>query len=295
MESQLDKFLNHLEIERGLSPNTIEAYKLDLGRGLIPFLWQQGKSRCDQVTADDIRAYLDFIAKRGNARAARARKLAAAKSFFNYLVDTEQLSINPAARIKSPKLLDKQPVSLGEDECARLLQTVAHKGKRVTRDRDLSMLVLFLHTGIRASELTGLKLTDVDLQKGQMKISRKGGKEQYLYLNKEVKKLLTRYLANRPRSQNGQFFVGTKGQNFGRKTVYEIVHRCLMLANIDTPGCGPHLLRRTFCTRLHRKGIDPFVIKRLAGHKSLSTTMRYVEVEDKEGAEALDKLEFGTL
>jgi len=296
MRSQLNKFLRYLQIEKGFPPGTIEAYRLDLERGLIPFLRQRGKPEIGQVTKADIRAYLDYLATgRGNSSATRARKLAAIKSFFNYLVENEGLEADPAASIRSPRIPEKEPEYLTEEECVQLLETIARKGKPQVRRRDMAIVVLFLHNGLRVSELTKLELANVDLDRGQLKITRKGNKEQYLHLNHEAVTVLVNYLHSRPQSQNGRFFVGTKGGNLSRTYVYGVVRRYLKLAGINKGKQGPHLLRHTFCTRLHQKGVGPFTIKDLAGHKSLNTTMRYIRIENKEQAEAIDRLEFGIL
>ncbi len=246
------------------------------------------------VTKADIRAYLDYVASgRGNSNATRARKLAAIKSFFNYLVENEELEVNPAASIRSPRIPEKDPEYLTDEESIHLLTTIARKAKPQVRDRDLAMVVLFLHTGLRVSELGKLELFNVDLNRDQIKITRKGNKEQYLHLNGETVNMLARYLANRPEAENGRFFVGTNGDNLDRRYIYGIVRRYLELAGIDKGKRGPHILRHTFCTRLHQKGVGPFTIKDLAGHKSLNTTMRYIRIENKEQAEAIDRLEFG--
>ena len=296
MRSKLNKFLHYLQIEKGGSQGTIEAYRLDIEKGLIPFLRQQRKLEVEEVTKDDIRVYLDYVATdRGNCGATRARKLAAIKSFFNYLVENEGLKVNPAASIRSPRMPEKEPEYLTEEDCIRLLETIARKGKPRVRERDMAIAVLFLHTGLRVSELTTLKLINVDFDRGQIKITRKGNKEQYLHLNGETVNMLARYLANRPEAEDGRFFVGTNGNNLDRGCIYRIVRRYLELANISKGKHGPHLFRHTFCTRLHQKGVGPFVIKDLAGHKSLSTTMRYVKIENKEQAEAIDRLEFGVV
>ena len=293
MENSLDRFLHYLHFEKGFSPGTIEAYQLDIERGLIPFLYQRSKFEVGEVTKDDIRAHLDYLATtKENSNATRARKLAAVKSLFNYLVENEGLEANPAASIRSPKIPETQPEYLTEKECINLLQTIARKGKLQVRERDMAMVVLFLHSGLRASELTNLEMANVDLENQQMKITRKGNKEQYLHLNGETVRVLANYVANRPQGQNGRFFVGTKGGNLTRSYVYGVVRRYLELAGIDKGKHGPHLLRHTFCTRLHQKGVGPFTIKDLAGHKSLNTTMRYIRIENKEQAEAIDRLEF---
>ncbi len=296
MKSKLNKFLRYLQIEKGFSQGTIKAYQLDIEKGLIPFLHQRGKFEVGEVTKNDIRDYLDYVAtSRGNSNVTRARKLAAIKSFFNYLIETEELELNPAASIRSPKIPEKEPVYLTDDESIRLLRTITRKGRPRVRERDLAMVVLFLHTGLRVSELTKLKLVNVDLDRGQIKITRKGNKEQHLHLNGETARALANYLANRPGARNGRFFVGTNGGNLDRGYVYGVVRRYLNLAGINKGKQGPHLLRHTFCTRLHQKGVAPFTIKDLAGHKSLNTTMRYIKIENKEQAEAIDRLEFGIL
>ena len=294
MRSKLNEFLRYLQIEKGFSQGTIKAYQLDIEKGLIPFLHQQGKSEVGEVTKGDIRGYLDYVAtSRGNSNVTRARKLAAIKSFFNYLVETEELEVNPAASIRSPRIPEKEPVYLSDEESIHLLTTIAQKARPQVRERDLAIVVLFLHTGVRVSELAKLELVNVDLGRGQIKITRKGNKEQYLHLNGETVSMLAGYLPNRPEALNGRFFVGNNGGNLDRGYVYGIVRRYLKLAGIDKGKRGPHILRHTFCTRLHQKGVGPFTIKDLAGHKSLNTTMRYIRIENKEQAEAIDRLEFG--
>ena len=293
MKSKLNRFLRYLQIEKGFSLGTIEAYQLDIERGLIPFLHQRGKFEVGEVTKADIRDYLDYVAtSRGNSNVTRARKLAAIKSFLNYLVENEELEVNPAASIRSPRIPEKEPEYLTEEECIRLLTAIAREAKPRVRERDMAIAVLFLHTGLRVSELTNLKLVNADLGRSQIKIIRKGNKEQYLHLNGETAGALVNYLANRPQAQNGRFFVKTNGNNLSRSYVYSIVRRYLKLAGINKGKYGPHLLRHTFCTRLHQKGVGPFTIKDLAGHKSLDTTMRYIKIENKEQAEAIDRLEF---
>ena len=326
VKQELNRFLHYLEVEKGCSPGTIEAYRHDLGMGLFPFLREieiatpsARNDRVEEVAKDDIRAYMDFLAlEKGNSNITRRRKLASIKSFFNYLMESEELEVNPAASIKSPKIVNKEPVYLSDAECLCLLKAVALKARRKVKERDMAIIILFLHTGLRVSELTNLELVDVDLNRGQIKITRKGNKEQYLHLNGETVGVLVSYLNSRPphmrlprsarndgkkgarndgrllpQAQNDRFFVGTGGGNLTRTYVYDVVRRYMKLAGINKGKYGPHLLRHTFCTRLHQKGVDPMIIKELAGHQSLNTTMRYIKIESKEQAEAVVRLEFG--
>jgi len=232
MRSKLNKFLPYLQVEKGFSRGTIEAYQLDIEKRLIPFLRQRGKFEVGDITKADIRAYLDHLAiDKGNSNATRAWKLAAIRSFFNYLVENEGLEVNPAASIRSPKIPEKEPEYLTDEGSIYLLTTIAREAKPQVRDRDLAMVVLFLHTGLRVSELTNLELVNVDLGRGQIKVTKKGNKEQYLHLNGETVNMLARYLVNRPEAQNGMFFTGNNGGNLDRRYIYGIVRRYLELAS----------------------------------------------------------------
>ncbi|GAH47975.1 unnamed protein product [marine sediment metagenome] len=156
MRNKLNEFLRYLQTEKGFSQGTIEAYQLDIEKGLFPFLHQRGKSEIKEVTKADIRAYLDYTAtSRGNSSTTRARKLAAIKSFFNYLVENEELEVSPAVSIKSPRIPEKEPEYLTDEESIHLLTTIAQEARPQVRERDLAIVVLFLHTGfegIRANK-----------------------------------------------------------------------------------------------------------------------------------------------
>ena len=294
MQEQVTRFVRYLEMERGLSRSTIKLYRRDLEGELLPFLRRRGKPRVEEVTRDDIRMYLDYLAaEKQNSAATRARKLATVKSFFNYLVENEGLKANPAASIRSPKMRRREPEYLSDGECARLLDAVASDARPEVKERNTAVILLFLHLGVRVSELVNLRMGDVDLEAGRIRVSRKGNKEQYLPLNSEALRSLRNYTAKRPQPRDGRFFVDSRGQALSRTSVYNMVRRYLHLAGISKGKQGPHLLRHTFCMRLHQKGVNPFVIKELAGHRSLDTTMRYIRIEDKERVQALKGLEFG--
>ena len=292
LKNKINSFINYLNVERGYSPRTVDEYRLDLESSLGPFLGKLGVLNVKHVTKDGVQRYLDYLAKeRGNCAATRARKLASAKAYFNYLVETGVLKENPALSIRSPKIENKQPDYLTDLEINRLLDAVKHRAKPEILQRDLAMIIILLHTGLRVSELTGLKLVDIDLGTKQLKILRKGRKEQYVPLNSEAVRVLGKYLSQREQQcQTDRCFVDLKGNSLSRVSIYNIVRRYFNLAGINKDKKGPHVLRHTFCTRLHRKGVDPFIIKELAGHKNLSTTMRYVSIEDKQQAHAVEKL-----
>jgi site-specific recombinase XerD len=294
MKNELNGFLHYLEVEKGFSPGTISAYRLDISGSFLPFLFKKGKCIAKEITREDIKVYMDYLTiNRKNSVVTRARKLAAIKSFFKYMVENEMLENNPAASVSSPKIPEKEPEYLTEDECIRFLETIYKESKKPVHYRDIAIATLFLHNGLRVSELISLNLSDVDFSNHQIKITRKGNKEQYLHLNGDTIKTLLDYFISRPEGQNNRFFIEANGHNLSRRYTYGIIRRYLEMAGIEKSKHGPHLLRHTFCTRLHQRGVDPFTIKDLAGHKSLNTTMRYIKIENKEEIDAIDRLEFG--
>ncbi len=138
----------------------------------------------EEVTRADIQANLGYLAAgSGNSNATGERNLATIMLFFNYLLENEGLEVNPTAPLRSPMLPAKEPVYLTDEESIHLLTTIAQEAKPRARERDMAIAILFLHTGPRISELTKLELVNVDLDQGQIKITRKGNKEQYLHLN----------------------------------------------------------------------------------------------------------------
>jgi site-specific recombinase XerD len=178
------------------------------------------------------------------------------------MVENEMLEINPAASISSPKIPEKEPEYLTEEECVRFIETIGKESKEPVHYRDIAIAILFLHNGLRVSELIGLGLADVDLSNHQIKVTRKGNKEQYLHLNEETVKALIDYLIKRPGGQGGRFFIEANGHNLSRRYTYGIIRRYLERAGICKGKYGPHLLRLTFAQGLHQKGIETINDKR---------------------------------
>lgn len=291
MKTRIDDFISYLKVEKGYSQRTVEEYYLDVKQSLVPFLNRQGIHNVSRVTKNSIQKYLDYLATtKGNCNATRARKLASVKTYFNYLVEAGLLKKNPASSIGSPKIASKQPSYLTESEITKLLGAVSQGARFGYYERDIALITVLLHTGMRVSELTNLKKRDIDIENGYFKIARKGRKEQYLPLNSEATTILSQYLQKRPVSGSEECFIGTDGKGMSRGSVYNIVRRYLRLAGIKKEKHGPHVLRHTFCTRLHRQGVDPFTIRALAGHKDLNTTMRYINIEARQHAAAVEKL-----
>lgn len=287
MKQILQQFFLYLKVTRDYSHNTIEAYRIDIEKGFVPFLRRLGKDTFSDVTSHDISSYLDYVTRvQGNGTAAQARKLTAIRKLCHFLLNNQLITSDPTAGIKSPNIPRNEPFCLTDEECARLLETVSRRPGSSDRLRDTTVILLILHTGLLVSELLTLKISDIDLTGSRLRVMRTSQGERWLDLDRETVRVLSEYLARLPNRNNGYLFAGAGGGKLHRATIYRIIKRNLEQAGIDKEKHGPHLLRHTFCSRLHRQGISPAEIRALAGHKSISTTMKYVRRRHQGGFSA---------
>jgi len=291
MKTLINQFLNYLEVERGLSPRTIKAYNYDLFR-FYKFLTSCKKDDIELIHKQDIRDLLNYLANHENFEVSRARQLSAIKSFFKYLVKEDIIKVNPAIDIESPKIPQKEPSFLSEEEYNRLLTTIKKVATPYYKKRDIAIVSLFLSAGLRLSELVNLKLEDVDLKQNSIKIKRKGNKEQIIPLNTEISEILKQYLNSRPKIENDSFFISKRENGISARSVYHLVKKYLKKAGINKRKVGVHSLRHTFCTALLNKGVNLIVIQQLAGHRNLETTRKYLHLNNIDLRNAVNQISF---
>lgn len=283
MKQLIAQYFDYLNATGNYSHNTLEAYRMDIEKGFAPYLRRLGKSSASEITPLDITGYLDYVTRvQGNGEAARARKLTAIRTFCRFLVEHHIIPEDPSSSIRSPHIVKKEPLCLTDDECDRLLKSVSGKTRPYDRLRDMSIIMLILHTGLLVSELVTLKISDVNLLENKLRVTRDNKHGQWLALDRDTVRVLTEFLAFRPVHHGPRLFAGAEGGTLHRTTIYRIIKRNLKLAGIDKAKHGPHLLRHTFCMRLHRQGYSPDQIQNLAGHKSIATTMKYVRRQPSE-------------
>lgn len=287
MEKHLQNFFKYLS-GRGFSPRTIRAYEHDLGK-LLQFFESIGKGNVSAITKTDIREFLSSIAD-NNAQITLARKLSAAKSFFKYLKREDILKKNPAEDIESPKIPEKEPCYLNNEEYQRLIQFVKNTATPYYRLRDIAIVITFLNTGVRLSELVGLTLNDVDLYSRSIKVHGKGNRERTIPLNDDVETALKKYLEKRPEVEIKNLFISRLGGGISSGGVYHLIKRYLKEAGIKKEKVGVHSLRHSFSASLLNRGINLFVIQQLLGHKNLETTCRYLHINNVDLRNAVDSL-----
>jgi integrase/recombinase XerC len=285
LEDWIDRYECYLRLERNVSPHTLRNYASDL-RQFDEFLNRRAKENgekkipLEDVTVHVVRAYLASLSKH-NKKSSIARKLAALKGFFRYLLREKKIGRDPLALVSSPKQEKPLPAFLSVDDVFRLLAVVQGDGLLTLRDR--AILETLYSTGVRVSELTGLDWNDVDFQLGIIRVVGKGSKERIVPIGEVALQTLRDYGAEQSikwkRAPKGDMavFLNHSGRRITTRSVARVVEKHLKTAGIAV-RMGPHGLRHTFATHLLNGGADLRVIQEMLGHASLSTTQRYTHV-----------------
>ena len=267
-----DAFLRYLAVERGASPHTLRSYRADL-TDCQAFLTRRKLGALASADARVLRAYLADLHTRGLARSTVARRLAALRSLYQFLVRRGRMKANPAREVRTPRLPRRLPGYLPIDESQALLTQPF--GATGTGVRDRAALELLYATGMRVAELAGLALGDVDLADGTVRVLGKGRKERIVPLGRKAIESLRAYLAVRPPGP-GPLFRG-RGGALTARSLHRLVGRRARAAGLAR-RVTPHTLRHTFATHLLDAGADLRLIQELLGHARLTTTQRYTHV-----------------
>ncbi len=278
MNNLIHEFINYLSVERGLATNTLESY----GRDLRQYYQYLGEDQVDldAVSRSTIINYLMFLQKQGKATATIARRLAALKAFYQFLVREKRIKTDPTANLESPKLEKRLPRVLTVSEVERLLAQPDPSLPAGLRDR--AMLELLYATGIRVSELVSLNVEDVNLETGYIRCTGKGSKERIVPLGSLAIKWVQEYLqGGRPKlvkdREETALFVNHHGNRLTRQGFWKIVKKYAEDARIDKE-ITPHTLRHSFATHLLENGADLRSVQEMLGHADISTTQIYTHV-----------------
>jgi len=296
----IERFLEHLRVERNASAHTIRSYASDLEQFhsfLQSFGGQQEGGKKDvaveKIDHLAIRAFLSHLYRRSK-KSSLARKLAAQRSFFRYLVNEGILKQSPAEIVATPKLEKSLPSFLSVDEVFSLVETPDPSTPWGARDR--AILETLYSCGIRVSELVGLSDGDIDFHLGILRVHGKVGKERVVPVGSKAVEALQAYLPRRDevlaqRKRTGPrppIFINPRGTRLTARTVARILLKHILQSGL-LRKVSPHGLRHTFATHLLDAGADLRVIQELLGHVSLSTTQRYTHVSVDKLMEVYDK------
>lgn len=275
METEIQQFMVYLETEKGASANTQVSYRRDLNQ-MAEFLEEKGITEVTKVTKTALNSYVLSLEKAGKASATISRTLASMKAFYHFEFSQGQIRKDPAEFLKAPKIEKKAPSILTVEEVERLLnQPAGHSPKEI---RDKAMLEVLYATGIRVSELIGLKLEDVNVSIGFL-TCRDAHKERTVPFGKKAKQALADYLA-RSRDlllkdeDSPLLFVNCSGGPMSRQGFWKIIKYYGEKAGIEK-DITPHTLRHSFAAHLISGGADLRAVQTMMGHADMATTQAY--------------------
>ncbi len=266
MKRELERFILHLETERGLSTNTSQAYKADI-EDFLKFI--KG-----EISQEKILDFIYHLYSLGYSPSTIHRKLSALNQFFAFLVDSKKIEKNPLDFIDKPKKWEYLPSVLSPEEIERILEIPNTKTLKGIRDR--TILELLYSSGLRVSELCELKTEDLDFNRGVIRIKGKGDKERIVPLGEEALFWLKKYL-NTQKTKEKFVFVSKRGKHITRQRVWQIIKEYAKMAGV-TKNISPHTLRHSFATHILLKGADLRVVQELLGHSSIKTTEIYTHL-----------------
>ena len=310
----LREYAEYTVVVKGNSEKTVCEYLLDI-RTFFRFMitkWDDLELTDDEfeklsikrinendvkrITQKNIIEYLMFAGfKRENSATTRMRKLSALRSFFKYAHAKERIiEVDPTADVDAPKKSATLPKYLTVEESVKLLDAVRNDKESKTRIRDYAIIVLFLNTGMRLSELVGLNMESIDPDITTVKVLGKGAKERVIYLNKAAREALIEYLRQRLdpkhiRTSSNAVFISGREERISNKTVQWMVPKYLKMAGLGSKGLSVHKLRHTAATLMYQSGkVDIRVLKDILGHEQLNTTQIYTHVVDRNLEEAVE-------
>lgn len=283
MKEFIDKFIRYLQIEKGVSPHTLRAYRKDL-----EIFSEFVKTTPERIDPTDVREFIAEQISSGLSKTSAGRRLASIRSFFKFLHREGYIKTNPARVISTPKKPKMLPKFLTVDDVFNLVEKPEGVGFIVARDR--AILELLYSSGIRVSELCNLDVGDINLREGLIKVRGKGKKERIVPVGAKAIEAIRTYTVERMllKKKKEALFLNRSGSRLTDRSIRRIVVKYARMILINT-RIGPHTLRHTFATHLLQAGADLRTIQELLGHSSLSTTQKYTHLDITHLVDVYDK------
>ena len=278
MDGTIKKFLQHLQVEKGLSPNTLAAYRQDLTK-LTAFLRLRQRT-VEQVSREDVVDFMAWLYRRNIGSRSVSRHLVTLRMFFRFLLAEELVKEDPTLNLESPQIWKSLPVFLSVEQVETLLKQP--DPAKPLGARDAAMLEVLYSTGLRVSELVGLRLGDVDMETGCARCIGKGNKERFVPVGRKALSALRRYLQISRgvllRGRSSPFlFLNCRGARMSRVGFWKMLTGYGRRADLPRK-LSPHKLRHSFATHLLERGADLRSVQMMLGHADISTTQIYTHV-----------------
>lgn len=281
MNEHVEKFIAYLVTERNLTPNTTSAYRTDLNQ-FLEFMATRKVSDMSRAENADVLAFMLFLKEKQYSNATVARRTAAVKSFYAFLVSIRAVSIDPTNAIESPKVEREAPKSLTPNQVDELME-LPQRVRSPERTRDRAMFEVLYCSGVRVSELVGLNIGDIDMTKKIIRCVGKGKKLRILPISESALTALEEYLDNaysqlvmEKQSPERTLFVNHRGGRLTRQGFWLILKQ--YADELGVADLTPHMLRHSFAAHMITSGVDLRRVQTLLGHASLSTTQIYSQM-----------------
>lgn len=271
LESAIADFLQFLKLERGLSDNTVSAYRQDLEA----FTKSVAVTDLSHIDAHKVTSYFGGLSKAAMKPASLARKLSSLRQFFAHLVDSETITESPVVAYSAPKIARYHPDYLSPREIESIIKTADSFEKNAKRNR--AIIEMLYGCGLRISELIDLKSSDFEFEAGFVRVTGKGEKQRLVPLGDFAKRAVLDYL-NTTQGGTATVFVGRGGKKFSRTGIWKIVKQMVRRAGI-VKRVTPHTFRHSFATHLLEGGADLRVVQEMLGHADISTTEIYTRLD----------------
>ncbi|NAW96675.1 site-specific tyrosine recombinase XerD, partial [Vibrio sp. V42_P2S4T144] len=277
--SLVEQFLDAMWMERGLSENTLASYRNDLMKLLV---WmEKHRYRLDFISLSGLQEYQSHLVDLDYKQTSRARMLSAIRRLFQYLHREKVRADDPSALLVSPKLPQRLPKDISEEQVDALLEAPDPNDPIELRDK--AMLELLYATGLRVTELVSLTMENVSLRQGVVRVTGKGGKERLVPMGENAVDWIETFIQQgRPAllgdTSSDIVFPSKRARQMTRQTFWHRIKYYALIAGIDTDQLSPHVLRHAFATHLLNYGADLRVVQMLLGHSDLSTTQIYTHV-----------------
>ena len=290
---EVNEFKNYLKLERSLSKNSIDAYLLDI-RKLTSFISENYSTSLsiENINVSIIESFIKYLFKSESSTYSQARIVSGLKSFFNYLLLEEKIDINPMELIDAPKLVRKLPETLSIQEIEIIINAVDLDSKEGMRNK--AILETLYSCGLRVSELVNLKVQNLFLDIGFIKVLGKGMKERLVPIGTKAAECISIYMKEYRTNLNisegfeGYLFINRRGKNLTRNMIFIIIKDLVKKAGLNK-NISPHTFRHSFATHLIEGGADLRAVQEMLGHESITTTEIYTHLNKNYLKEVVNK------
>lgn len=282
LKNTLESFKLYLEVEKNYSKHTVRAYASDI----LSFLIWQNEGNLKDVNYEKLKQYLTFMQKFNYSKTTTARKIAALRTFFNYLYREKITDINPAKGIHSPKRSKNLPKFLTEEETETIIRNI--KSDTPSGYRNKVIVELLYSSGMRVSELSGLNFSNLNIENNEIRVLGKGSKERIVLISDRVKELIKTYIKTvRPlintegpkteTTEDSPLFINKTGFRLHPQSIRVAIKETVNMIQLPK-NVTPHVFRHSFATKLLNHGADLRIVQELLGHASISNTQIYTHI-----------------